>query len=346
VGKSQEDEMRTRYQMPLIVLVVLTVVTVGFAGMAWSQTLTIQTWGGLWEDGARVVGDAFAKKAGVNVRYIKQVNSREGLAMIRAHKANPQADVVYSSLEVLQDALTEGLLVPLNRSLPNIAAMPKQAVRDAWLDTSYILFGLAYRKDLVPFEIKQYEDLLDPRLKGRVASPTAMWSSGKWLIQLALVNGGSEKNIDPGFEFLKRLKPNIVTLFTGTEEPKILQAGEAVVAYTIFSGIAPLLGPSTSLAFVLPQGKPVITAVLAIAITNPKNAELAQKFVDYMATPEAQEAYCMKIVCLPPNPKAQAPAALTAIRPPQDLLYVPDVEAINKNLPAWDERFKREIQVR
>src|SRR6185436_10133230 len=89
-ARREDREMRTRWHMSLLVLVALTVLSVGFAGEAGSQTLTIQTWGGLWEDGARVVGDAFAKKAGVNVRYVKQANSREGLAMLRAHKANPQ----------------------------------------------------------------------------------------------------------------------------------------------------------------------------------------------------------------------------------------------------------------
>src|SRR5438093_146916 len=131
--------------------------------------------------------------------------------------------------------------------------------------TVMVAFGLAYRKDLSPFEIKRYEDLLDPRLRGRVASPTAQYSSGRWIVQLAVNDGGSEKNVEPAFEFLRKLKPNIATFVVGTDPIKVLQSGEAAVTYLIFSEVAKLLGgPDSPYRFVLPEGKPVITNVLAI----------------------------------------------------------------------------------
>jgi putative spermidine/putrescine transport system substrate-binding protein len=329
------------------VAAVLIAVISGLGYSAAAEQLVIQTWAGVWEEGARAVGDAFGKKAGVDVRYEQQVNTRQGIAKIRAQKDNPQVDVVFSTADALQQALSDKTIIPINRALlPNLGALPQQTVREASMDIGYILFGLGYRTDLVPFEIKRYEDLLDPRLKGRVASPTAQYSSGRWIVQLAVNNGGSERNVDPAFTFLQKLKPNIATFVVGTDPIKVLQSGEAAVTYLIFSEIAKLLGPGSPYRFVLPEGKPVITNVLAIGMTNPKKAELAHKFVDYMATPEAQEAYCLKIVCTPPNPKAQPPAELRAFRPPAELIYAPDWDLINKNLPAWDDRFKKEVQTR
>ena len=327
--------------------VVTVALALGLTSEAWAQRLTIQTWAGVWEEGARAVGDAFAKQAGVEVRYEQQVNTRQGIAKIRAQKDNPQVDVVFSTADALQQAQADGLLVPINRAAaPNLAGLPKQAAREASIDVGYIAFGLAYRKDLAPFEIKRYEDLVDPRLRGRVASPTAQYSSGRWIVQVAVNSGGSEKNVEPAFEFLRTLKPNIATFVVGTDPIKVLQSGEAAVTYLIFSEIAKLLGPESVYRFVLPEGKPVITNVLAIGMTNPKNAELANRFVNFMASAEAQEAYCMKIVCAPPHPKAQPPAELKAFRPPAELVYAPDWDLINKNLPAWDDRFKKEIQSR
>ena len=102
------------------------------------------------------------------------------------------------------------------------------------------------------------EEVLDPRLRGRVASPTAQYSSGRWIVQLAVNNGGSEKNVEPAFEFLRKLKPNIVTFVVGTDPIKVLQSGEAAVTYLIFSEVAKLLaGPDSLYRFVLPEGKPV-----------------------------------------------------------------------------------------
>jgi putative spermidine/putrescine transport system substrate-binding protein len=139
---------------------------------------------------------------------------------------------------------------------PNLAELPKQSAREASLDVGYILFGLGYRTDLSPLEIKRYEDLLDPRLKGRVASPTAQYSSGRWIVQLAVNGGGSERDVEPAFAFLQKLKPNIATFVVGTDPIKVLQSGEAAVTYLIFSEIAKLLGPNSPYRFVLPEGKP------------------------------------------------------------------------------------------
>jgi dihydroorotase-like cyclic amidohydrolase len=115
--------------------------------------------------------------------------------------------------------------------------------------------------------------------------------------------------------------------------------------WSIFSEVAKLLGPDSAYRFVLPEGKQVITSVLAVGLPHSKN-DLGQRFVDYMASAEAQEAFCLKIVCSPPHPKAQPPSELKAYRPPPELIYAPDWDLINKNLPAWDDRFKKEIQTR
>jgi putative spermidine/putrescine transport system substrate-binding protein len=318
--------------------------------LAVAQPLTIQTWAGVWEAGARAVGDAFAKKMNVEVRYEQQQNTRMGIARIRAQAANPQVDIVFSTADALAQATDEGLLVPVEAALaPGLAAsLPKQAVQKASVAVMNILYGFAYRKDLAPFELTRWEDLLDPRLKGRVASPNAQFASGRWLIMAALVNGGSEHNIQPGFDFLAKLKPNIVSFVaTDGESIKALQSGEAaVLAFGLLSDFVKLLGPDSSLRFVIPEGKPVLTNIIGVGMPNPKNKVLAHKFVEFLSTAESQEAYCAKIVCTPVNPKAQAPEVIRGFRPPPNLIYAADYSAINKNLPAWDDRFKKEIQAR
>ncbi len=313
-----------------------------------AERLTLQVWGGVWEEGARAVGDVFAKRSGAEVRYELQVNTREGIARIRAQRANPQVDVLFSTADALQQATEEGLLVPLNRSLaPNLASLPPQAVEKTSAQFSYLLFGMGYRRDLVPFELRRYEDLVDPRLKGRVGSPTAMYSSGRWIVMAALINGGNERNIDPAFDFLRKMKPNITTFVVGTDPLQVLQSGEAgVVPLLILSDIAKLLGPNSQYRFVLPEGSPVLMNVNAVGIPNPKNAELAHRFIDYLATAEAQEAFCAKAICTPVHPGAQPPDVMREFRPRPERIYSPDWTVINKSLPAWDERFKKEIQAR
>ena len=64
----------------------LSVLLVGLVAAlpAAAETLVIQTWSGVWENGARAVGDAFAKKFNVDVKYELQQNTRLGIAKLRA----------------------------------------------------------------------------------------------------------------------------------------------------------------------------------------------------------------------------------------------------------------------
>ncbi len=321
---------------------------IGGGAAAQAESLTIQTWGGVWEQGARAVGDAFAAKYGVEVIYEQQENTRLGIAKIRAQAADPQVDIVFSTADALEQAAEEQLLVTIDRAkAPNLAQLPDHAVRDTSIDVMNILFGFAFRSDLVPFPLTKWEDLADPRLAGQIASPTGQFSSGRWIIMAALIGGGSEHDIGPAFDFLAKVKPNISNFVaTDGESVKALTSGEAsVLAFGLLSDFASHLADG-NLTFVIPTDHKILTTAVGVGMPNPKKAELALKFVDFIATPEAQTAYCGFITCTPSNPKASAPSSIDAFRPPAELLYRADWHVINAELPAWDDRFKKEIQTR
>jgi putative spermidine/putrescine transport system substrate-binding protein len=335
--------MRSLHQWSLSLLVAAAATLPAAA-----ETLVIQTWSGTWENGARAVGDAFAKKYNVEVKYELQQNTRLGIAKLRAQKDNPTIDIAFSTNDALEQAAAEGLLVPIDvKAAPGLASLPPKFVHKHYLDVMNILFGLVYRKDLSPFEPTKWSDLADPRLKGKLGVPTAQFAGGRWLIMAALANGGSENNMDPGMAFLKRLKPNILSFYaTDGESVKVVQSGEVAVAgLGILSDFAKLLGPSSQYRFVIPDG-PVLTSVVAVGIANPKNAALSMKFVEFLAQPEAQTAYCGIINCTPVNPSASPPEAIKDFRPAPDRIYAADFAVINKKLPEWDEWYKKEIQAR
>jgi putative spermidine/putrescine transport system substrate-binding protein len=315
---------------------------------ALAEKLVIQTWGGVWEEGARAVGDAFATKYGIEVVYEQQQNTRGGIAKIRSQAADPQVDIIFSTSDALEQAAEENLLAAIDPAkAPNLLQLPAHAVRGTSIDVMNILFGFVYRKDMAPFKLKKWEDLLDPRLAGQIASPNGQFSSGRWVVMAALINGGSEHNIDPAFDFLQKMKPNIASFVaTDGESVKVLQSGEAsVLAFGLLSDFAKYLGDG-KLQFVIPTDHKVLTTAVGVGIPNTKKADLAMKFVDFIATPEAQTAYCGFITCTPVNPAASAPASIDSFRPSAELLYRADWHVINDQLPAWDDRFKKEIQAR
>jgi len=325
-----------------------TMIIAAISISASAETLVIQTWSGVWETGARAVGDAFAKKYNVDVKYELQTNTRLGIAKLRAQAANPTIDIAFSTNDALEQAASENLLVPIDvKAAPGLAALPTKFVHKNYLEVMNILFGLVYRKDTSPFELTKWDDLADPRLKGKLGVPTAQFAGGRWLIMAALANGGNENNMDPGMAFLKKIKPNILSFYsTDGESVKVVQSGEVAVAgLGILSDFAKLLGPGSQYRFVIPDG-PVLTSVVSVGMANPKNAAVSLKFVEFLAQPEAQTAYCGIINCTPVNPNASPPDAIKDFRPAPERIYAADFAVINKKLPEWDEWYKKEIQAR
>lgn len=333
--------------MRSLILAFMASASLGLVDAA-AETLVIQTWSGTWEAGARAVGDAFAKKYNVDVRYELQQNTRLGIAKLRAQAANPTIDIAFSTNDALEQAASENLLVPIDlKAAPGLSALPAKFVHKNYLEVMNILFGLVYRKDLAPFDLTKWSDLADPRLKGKVGVPTAQFAGGRWLIMAALANGGNENNMEPGMAFLRKVKPNVLSFYsTDGESIKVVQSGEVAVAgLGILSDFAKLLGPNSQYRFVIPAG-PVLTSVVSVGMANPKNAALSHKFVEYLAQPEAQTAYCAIINCTPVHPKATPPEAIKDFRPSADRIYAADFAVINKKLPEWDEWYKKEIQAR
>src|SRR5258706_5617044 len=142
--------MRAIHPLRALVVAAISAVSLGAA----AETLVIQTWSGTWEAGARAVGDSFAKKYNVEVKYELQQNTRLGIAKLRAQVANPTIDIAFSTNDALEQAASENLLVPIDvKAAPGLAALPAKFVHKNYLEVMNILFGLVYRKDTSPFEL-------------------------------------------------------------------------------------------------------------------------------------------------------------------------------------------------
>jgi len=98
--------------------------------------------------------------------------------------------------------------------------------------------GLIYNEDI--FKQKgfappdSWSDLWRPELSGRVSitAPESTWGTAA-LVAIADWQGGGVENIDPGFEKLKTLLPNIHTIHTWSSElVKLMQLNEVWLATT------------------------------------------------------------------------------------------------------------------
>lgn len=315
------------------------------------KVIRLLTWGGSWQDIFRPVAEAFEKDTGTKVEFVVQSGSADGLNKITAQRANPQVDVWTSISSTVQVATKSGLLAFLDRAkIPQLNEMPKQFVTDTsssiWLSPR----GIFYRTDLAPFELMSWNDLWDPRLKDKVGVTLAL-DRGSFLIVSALLNGGSEHKIDAGFENIKRLKPNIHTVYsTDPESIKLLETGEvAVIAWGALPNVYRHLGPDSKYRFVMPA--PHFLADIPVSIVKGRGdaqQAAAEKFVDYMLQPKYQTIMASIAGTVPANDKASVPEKLRTIVPK---LPIPDVysvewDAVNAQYSMWEDRWARDVQVR
>jgi putative spermidine/putrescine transport system substrate-binding protein len=322
------------------------------AAEAHAVDINFLTWGGHYLDTFGPLTQRFEKETGIKVNLVVQSGARDGLNKITAQKNDPQVDVWFSIESTAAAAAEAGLLADLKPELiPNLAELPKEFVTKNTFVAALSPRGIAYRRDLVPFEIKDWKDLWDPRLKNKIGMSFVI-DTGSPLIMAALINGGSEKNIEPGWERMKALKPNIAGFFkTDQESVKFLESGEfAVIGYAILANFNLKLTTEPNLRFVMPDD-PKFLAQIPGAIVKGRGAEreqAASKFVNFMLSHEAQEYFTGRFGQVPSNPKAKVDEKLAKVIPPLPLKHVHQVDwdTVNANYAAWNDRWNREIQAR
>jgi len=321
------------------------------AGSASATELRLMTWGGHWQDIFRPVMAEFERQTGIKVTFVVQSGAADGLNKITAQRNNPQVDVWTSIESTVQVATSSGLLADLELAkIPNLGALPASLKTSTgaaiWLSPR----GIFYRADLVPFEITKWEDLWDPRLKGKVGA-TFELDRGSFLVMAALLNGGSEKNIDPGFAKVRALRDNLHAVYkTDPESIKLLETGEiAVAGWGILPNVYRHLGPDSKYRFVMPA--PRFLATIPVSIVKGRGAEqqaAAEKFVNFMLEPASQATMTAIAGTLPANPKAQAPEKLRGLIPglPIPDVYSIDWTEVNANFANWQDRWAKEVQAR
>jgi len=217
-----------------------------------------------------------------------------------AEKENPQADVVWgvaaSSMLVLDENEQLEPYAPkgIERILPKFKSdkpIPTWVGIITW-ETAFIINTEELAKlGLEAANIKSYEDLLDPKLKGHIVMSNPN-SSGTGFLTVAGVLQMRGKDTDEGWIYLSKLHENVNQyVHSGSKPAKMAAAGECVVGVSFgYAGISQKR-----------KGAPVITvfpiegsgwdmeanALIKKQTINP----VAKTFLDWAISDEAIESY-------------------------------------------------------
>ena len=236
---------------------------------------------------------AFQKKYGITVNYVRADASEVALRVANeAHAGKVQADVVDGTLTT--PALEkEGLVA---KYVPDSAkALPKQYSdpNGYWVATNLYVLTPAFNTDLVPkgTQPKTYQDLLDPKWKGKIA-----WSSSAGSSSGApgfVGNVLKEMGQDKGMDYLRALAKQQITGIPVSARQVLDQviAGEYPIALQTFNNhsvISAAKGaPSQWIAMNPAMG---VLSVISVT-TGAPHPNAGKLLVDFLASPDGQKLF-------------------------------------------------------
>jgi putative spermidine/putrescine transport system substrate-binding protein len=318
------------------------------------------TWGGPWVKALTAEG---AKQTAVNVNWsLHAGGAATVIAKLKATMPQHDLDIVHAFPPVFYSMMREGWLDPVSpEEVPNLRSIPAEMpVKDASgsaVDVPVSSSGQfwLYDEAALGMKIQKADDLLNPRLRGKLLAYAPTFQAGSFIVCLARARGGDERNIDPGFEFAKELaKAKIIGRVAKSDV-------EIINAYTTREvGIGMInLGSygevrkrrSMTLLNKVP-GSPIFKTYIShegfAILKGAKSKKAILTFLNYLTDPAVNAEYAPMVGQLPVNEKSAVPADLADIRlkdadERRNFGAYFDFQTMSQNLDAWNRRWELEV---
>jgi putative spermidine/putrescine transport system substrate-binding protein len=279
----------------------LTIVFAGFPG----------AWEGTFKD-TSILSD-FESQFNAIVIY-EPGRGSDHIAKLRIQKDAPTIDVVFSSSSTQIDAEKDGLVIRLTEDdIPNMKdlhpiSLNPNRYAPAFANT---ILGLGYSTDTVTETPTSWNVLLDPQYEGLVGLFHSDHSVGaSALIMFSLLRGGSQTNIDPAFEFLEDLQPNVgMVQKTTTPVINALNMGEIAFVTSSAGTLVGYMKEGAPIGVVVPEEGTVGQQFYVAVVANlpPEREEMAKNFVNYLLSMDVQGRWTRASYYIPSNMYVKAP---------------------------------------
>ena len=241
-------------------------------------------------------------------------------------QGKPEADIFWGGESALFDKLAaQKLLTKLElsselwESIPASIGKPKSIpLKDPgrfWVGTALEIYGLVYHPRLlkrlgVP-ELKEWDDVLNPKLKGQVAQCTPVRSSSSHATYEIILQGRGETE---GWKWLKRLAGNTGIFTAGSRDvPAVVARGEYAVGFGVPSYFAfeeKLAG--FDIKFVAPKNAFVTPEPFGI-LAGARHPRAARAFIEFLLSERGQRVFMERgLFPITPKYKVQGPPGSTA----------------------------------
>ncbi len=259
------------------------------------ENLNLVLYSSMTENDLTVLTDLLGEAIpGIEVEIVNG-SGGELTTRIASEAGNPQGDMMWGALDTADgdkhSALFEHWLSDHEDQVQPAYRSPNGFYNVDHLST----VALAVNKTLAAelgIEIKGYEDLLNPALKGKLimADPTSSSSAWNNISNIMAVYGYDS---DESWAYIRGLLENgLVIAGSSSAAFKSVEDGEYVAGLTYEDGIASLIkSGAQNLELVYPEEGTSASAFGTAVIQGAPNAPLAKKVINYIMSPEGQVAF-------------------------------------------------------
>ncbi|WP_340557774.1 2-aminoethylphosphonate ABC transporter substrate-binding protein [Streptomyces sp. GSL17-111] len=288
----------------------------------------------------------FEEETGVKVNYVEG-GSGEVVQRLTRERNNTKADVLITLPPFIQQAQSRGLLDAYRPAGWENIADPDKDADGMWTAVVKNYFCFIYNTEELDSPPETWQDLLDSSYKGRFQYSTpGVAGDGTAVVIKSMHDFGG---LEPAMEYLEKLQVNNVgpSASTGALVPKV-DKGELLVSNSdvqmSFANREAM--PNQDIFFPAMEGKAPTTFSLPYAgglVKGGPQQENAQKLLDYLVSPEAQElisdaggGFPSRTDVTPQGEYAErARKALDGVE-----IFTPDWRTIDKELDSYLEAWR------
>jgi putative spermidine/putrescine transport system substrate-binding protein len=319
-----------------------------------TKTLVAATFPGTWSEADRqVILPAFKQATGASVTQSIILGTDQVARLVAAKGNKPPFDVAFFDAPQVIDAVREGLIVPYPADKsPNFKELLPSA-QDKWgPQITMQVIGIGYNPSKITSPPQSWDDLLDPKYKGRVGLTALNSQLGiAFLAEINRIKGGTEENFDPAFKFLKELLPNVGAIGANLGAFATLWQQEQIdIAPYNFNFVQTLKAKDVPVELSIPSTGPVGWSTSLHVVANAAEPDLAVQYIDTHLGAAIQEQLLKPPYdVIPTNAKVKLAGAITTslAKTQDDLAKIRTLnwEKLNPQRGALIDRFNREIKI-
>lgn len=325
-----------------------------------TERLTLFVWSGLnLPTVAHEVARFYMQNhPGVTIDVLEGQNFEIYPKMVSTRKLTPDRPLVhfgYSNTQFTYQGDVDDLWESLDlRNIPNAANIADAYKRpgNRGIGFSIAPVGLMYNTNFVKEPPTSWTDMWHPRFRGKLTSIKYAWYANG-LVIAARLNGGSEKNIDPGFKLWSERASQFVAFANSNVETRdLVVRGDAWIAAMFGGNVLAWKEQGAPIDFAIPREGTIAFPLFLVVVkgVSPQQKRIAEDVINLILSERWLARWATLTYFVPASKKVVVPPSLRSLP-----MYSPreteraiqlDWATIAQNETIWRERWDKEVVAR